>query len=527
MKKLSLLFAVLSLVVIVIIGQLRQRERPEDSLTELRRSLSAVGERSADHSRFAGLDQSFRDASEVTAVCIECHNQTAAEVMAGNHWNWEREEYIPDRGIVYLGKKNALNNFCIGTRGNEQSCAKCHVGYGMDTAGNVFVDADNIDCLVCHDNTETYVKGRGLAGRPAANVDLRAVAMSVGRPQRSNCGVCHYYGGGGNNVKHGDLDVALDNADRELDVHMDIAGANLQCVDCHQTRDHNIAGKVYSLSSMNTNRNRCEDCHGEAPHSDDVLNEHNLKVACQSCHIPRYAKANATKMSWDWSTAGRLQDGQPFHEEDSLGNHTYLSIKGSFTWERDLAPDYIWFNGTASHYLKGDVVGDTSQILILNQLHGNYADPEARIVPVKLHVARQPFDPVTGMLIIPKLWASEKGLGAFWRDFNWQQAASIGMRESGLPFSGEMRFIETGMYWPVNHMVAPAQEALTCSECHQREASRLAGLTDFYLPGRDYSASLDTAGLLLIFASLSGVLGHGFLRLVSSLRRKGKAIDED
>jgi octaheme c-type cytochrome (tetrathionate reductase family) len=526
MKKLSLLFAVLSLVVIVIIGQLRQRERPEDSLTELRRAFrlsESVPPTTADLpgwiSPFAMPVKSLRSASN--AIIKPPLKLCRAITGIGS----ARNIYPIAASFISVRRMHSIIFASVRAAMSRVVQVPCWVRHGY--CWQCFVDADNIDCLVCHDNTETYVKGRGLAGRPAANVDLRAVAMSVGRPQRSNCGVCHYYGGGGNNVKHGDLDVALDNADRELDVHMDIAGANLQCVDCHQTRDHNIAGKVYSLSSMNTNRNQCEDCHGEAPHSDDVLNEHNLKVACQSCHIPRYAKANATKMSWDWSTAGRLLDGQPFHEEDSLGNHTYLSIKGSFTWERDLAPDYIWFNGTASHYLKGDVVGDTSQILILNQLHGNYADPEARIVPVKLHVARQPFDPVTGMLIIPKLWASEKGLGAFWRDFNWQQAASIGMRESGLPFSGEMRFIETGMYWPVNHMVAPAQEALTCSECHQREASRLAGLTDFYLPGRDYSASLDTAGLLLIFASLSGVLGHGFLRLVSSLRRKGKAIDED
>ena len=60
--------------------------------------------------------------------------------MEGNHWNWEREEYVEGRGIVYLGKKNALNNFCIGTHGNELSCAKCHIGYGMDSSGKIFIE---------------------------------------------------------------------------------------------------------------------------------------------------------------------------------------------------------------------------------------------------------------------------------------------------------------------------------------------------------------------------------------------------
>ena len=35
------------------------------------------------------------------------------------------------------------------------------------------------------------------------------------------------------------------------------------------------------------------------------------------------------------------------------GNHTYLSIKGSFKWGKILKPEYVWFNGTAEHYLIG------------------------------------------------------------------------------------------------------------------------------------------------------------------------------
>ena len=32
------------------------------------------------------------------------------------------------------------------------------------------------------------------------------VAQNVGLPARENCGGCHFYGGGGDGVKHGDLD---------------------------------------------------------------------------------------------------------------------------------------------------------------------------------------------------------------------------------------------------------------------------------------------------------------------------------
>jgi hypothetical protein len=70
-----------------------------------------------------------------------------------------------------------------------------------------------------------------------------------------------------------------------------------------------------------------------------MLNEHTLKVACQTCHIPVYAKVNATKIYWDWSTAGKLRDGKPYRETDAEGNITYLSEKGSFRWAKNLKPE--------------------------------------------------------------------------------------------------------------------------------------------------------------------------------------------
>jgi len=487
---------------------------------KLKEKYSKEDKSAVDHSRFAILQKSFTSPQQVTSACVTCHNKTTQQVMSGNHWNWEREEYVEGRGIIYLGKKNAINNFCIGTKGNEQSCAKCHVGYGMDSEGKIYTDSLNIDCLVCHDNTETYVKAKEMAGAPLSTLDFTAIAEHIGQPKRSNCGVCHFYGGGGNNVKHGDLEASMFEPTKDIDIHMASEGMNLQCVDCHTTEEHNISGKVYSLSSMNLNRNTCEQCHTDTPHEDNILNEHNLKVACQTCHIPTYAKANATKMFWDWSEAGKLKDGKPYSEEDSMGNHTYLSIKGSFIWEKNVTPDYIWFNGTASHYIKGDIVQDTTEVLILNQLHGSYADDESKIIPVKIHMARQPYDPVNRLLIQPKLYAEKKGEGAFWKDFDWQTASKIGMKESNLPFSGKITFIKTGMYWPINHMVADKESTVTCDECHTRNNSRLAGLNDFYLPGRDFSAPIDMAGKWMLILTILGIFIHSVIRIFSHRKFK-------
>jgi octaheme c-type cytochrome (tetrathionate reductase family) len=519
MRKIILVLSVIGLMVVIAFGTLTKRDYEPTNLMKLKEKYSKKYVPSVDHSKFAVLQKKFTSPQQVTETCISCHNERHTEVMQSNHWNWEREEYVKGRGIVYLGKRNAINNFCIGTQGNEESCAKCHIGYSNQN-GLKITDPKNIDCLVCHDNTETYAKAPEKGGAPDPNLDLNNIAMHVGKPERTNCGVCHFYGGGGNNVKHGDLEMSMFQPTKDIDVHMGTDSENMQCVDCHTTEKHNISGKMYSLSSMNHNRVVCEQCHGQTPHESDILNEHTLKVACQTCHIPVYAKVDATKIKWDWSTAGKLKNGEPYIEEDKDGNHAYMSIKGSFTWGKNLKPDYIWFNGTASHYLLGDKIQDTTKPLILNQLHGSYKDPEAKIIPVKIHTANQPFDPVNKILIQPKLFAEKKGEGALWKDFNWLTASEVGMKDVGLPFSGKVSFIKTEMYWPINHMVSSKENTVKCEECHARENSRLAGLNDFYMPGRDYSKIVETIGVLLLILTLLAVTIHGAIRVTLAYRTK-------
>ena len=91
------------------------------------------------------------------------------------------------------------------------------------------------------------------------------------------------------------------------------------------------------------------------------------------------------------------------------------------------------------------------------------------------------------------------------------------MKEVGLPFSGKVDFLETEMFWPITHMVAPKDKALACTECHSRNG-RLAGIDGVYIPGRDTHRLVDSIGWGIVWLSLIGSLGHGFLRIVS--RRK-------
>lgn len=488
--------------------------------------LNADHVSSVDHTQFEILQQEFESPRDVTSACISCHTGRDNEVMASAHWKWEREAEIPGRGTVTIGKKNLINNFCTGATGNNGSCMRCHIGYGWKDKSFDFDDPRNIDCLVCHDQTDTYFKQKGEAGMPAtaetANAyysvpDYNYVSQNVGLPKKQNCGICHFYGGGGNNVKHGDLEEALLNCSFEVDVHMASDSLNMECIDCHRTERHNISGKLYSVSSMNTSRVTCEQCHSDAPHHDRIIDEHIYKVACQTCHIPEYAKVNSTKLWWDWSSAGGLDDmGLPYSEPDADGNHNYLSIKGNFVWDDHVVPEYSWFNGTADHYLSTDTIKEVPVKII--ELFGAYDDPEAKIWPVKVHRGKQIYDTVNNTLVHLKLFAKEQGMGSFWKDFDWDTAAYLGMKYNERPYSGKWGFIESEAPWPINHMVSPKDKTVSCIECHSRDG-RLSELQDFYLPGRDYSNLVEQGGIGIILLSIIGVIGHGVIRIISCFRK--------
>lgn len=512
---------------------IRQTEKPGTNQTTVLDSVFHMAS-SVDHSKFESLQQDFKTGPDVTEACLECHNGRGKELIQTAHWNWSRDEFIPGKGVVSLGKRNILNNFCVGTRGSEATCTRCHIGYGFKDQHFDFTNEKNVDCLVCHDNTDTYRKEKGGAGFPKPSVDLGYAARNVGLPTKENCGVCHFWGGGGNNVKHGDLDIAMLDCTKKTDVHMASDGLDMACIDCHTAENHQMKGKLYAISSENKDRATCVDCHSDAPHKNQIINEHDLRVACQTCHIPHYAKENSTKMIWDWSTAGEVdENGNPKHWNDQDGNHKYLGIKGTFIWDDNITPEYTWFNGTAAHHLIEDKIDTANLPLKLNTLIGAYCIDQdttnrkcSKIWPVKVHRGKQIYDPVNMTLIQPKLYDKEKGKGAYWKDFDWDKASKIGMDNIGMPYSGEYDFVSTEMSWLLNHQVAPKEDALSCKSCHSRNDGRLAALTDFYLPGRDRLAILDNIGIVLIILSIIGVIVHSVLRIIYRKNCFFKTTDE-
>jgi len=391
-----------------------------------------------------------------------------------------------------------------------------------------------VDCLVCHDSTGTYKKFPTDCGNPVYEekkfgdkvfkpVNLKEVAQHVSRPSRKNCGACHFFGGGGDGVKHGDLDSSLSAPLKSLDVHMDKTGLNYNCQRCHTTEMHHIQGRHYSDPAANdhkaampkdsANRIACESCHTDRPHKkNQKMNDHTDKVACQSCHIPLFARENPTVMFWDWSKAGKKsEDGKPIDVKNKETGIAYSTMKGELHWAKNQVPEYFWYNGAMQHMKVGDKVTEINGPIQLYRVLGSPTDSNSRIAPFKVHRGIQPYDVENHLVVIPKLFG-KPGTGAYWGDYDWMKASETGMKVAGLPFSGKLEFRETVTYWPLNHMVAPKEQSLKCEECHAQDG-RLQKLTGFYMPGRDKSQGIDLLGWVLVAVSGIGASIHGLLRI--------------
>ena len=493
----------------------------------------------ADHTQFEILDQEFATDQDVTKACLSCHTEAAKQIMATTHWTWETDTAAFGEADV-IGKKTQINNFCIGVESNEPRCTSCHTGYGWADDTFDFTAEENVDCLVCHDTTGTYKKfptGAGFtvsepkefppgSGKVWDPLDLSNIALNIGATSRETCGSCHFNGGGGAGVKHGELNPDQLDPAFTLDVHMATEGLDFSCSDCHSGTDHQIHGSSVQMSPSDDHgidlplddgdRATCQSCHGDHPMDDTKLNDHTDTVACQTCHIPALARGETgTKTWWDWSSAGQFtEDGKPIVTKDDRGDVVYDTKKGDFVWDYDFAPEYVWFNGIVNAMEAGDpVTFNEDGVMDLNKYEGDYDDPSARIYPVKVMRGKQVYDSGNDTLVVPHLFGKDEA--AYWKGYDWDASIAAGMDYIGLPYSGEYGFMETTFNEAATHMVAPSDDAVECSSCHSR--SSIITLGGFYLPGRDGGA-LDFVWWTLIVLALVGVGIHAISRVIANRR---------
>jgi octaheme c-type cytochrome (tetrathionate reductase family) len=477
------------------------------------------------HQKVEALNKDFISGEEITKACLSCHSEAADQFHKTIHWTWLASG---DKSDIRYGKAGySVNNFCIsGNAMEDKGCLKCHTSWDKKGVKG------EVNCLKCHNSSgfnfiEAFgdIKAFSEDGDPDTDEmvkeiqqEIKEAVTKVTFPTRKNCGECHFKGGGGDGVKHGDLDTSLTKPNRMLDVHMGTDGKDFSCTRCHTTTDHNIAGRIYTNPAVATRKSLIEDdlapkitcvsCHSSEPHKNDSkMNDHTDVVSCQACHIPEYARVNPTKMWWDWTKAGKMRDGKPYVEKGPFGKPVYKSIKGEFRWEKNVVPEYFWSNGSQTSTTIDDVI-DPAKIVKVSHPVGDKSDPEARIFPFKIHRGKQPYDKINKKLLAPLL----SGKNGYWTTFDMNDAIKHGNKTLGVLYSGEFDYVETTYAFPITHMVAPKENALNCTQCHIRENSRLASITNLYLPGRDKSSFIDTIGWISVLGALIGVLLHGIGR---------------
>lgn len=419
-----------------------------------------------------------------TSSCLQCHAAEGNDVLATGHWKWQGvASNVEGEETQIHGKKDFINNFCVAVPTNEGRCAQCHIGYGYTDKTFDFSNAASIDCLVCHDQTGTYKKGATTAGAPDPLVDLNAVAKSVadngGVPGRQNCIFCHANAGGGDNVKHGDLSMALADTTRNFDVHMGTDGGNMKCVTCHDVeRDgmnnpisHGIGGMPYHSVDEGSMK-QCVDCHGlpseiHTGKVNEMVGSHD-RLACQVCHIPAIAREVSTKVEWYWSDAG--QDIDPIPVDPVTGRATYDKKKGTFVWAYNVRPTLRFHNGKWNKVMIN--VNDTilNEPVDLASPAANRLDSNAMIYPFKKMIGDQIADATYDTILAPHLFGLAGGPNPYWVIYNWELALQDGASYTGQDFSGVYKFVDTEMLLSVNHEIAPKENSLgvnaNCSNCH-------------------------------------------------------------
>ena len=409
------------------------------------------------------------------SACLVCHDGGEAgshydEVWDTTHYQWlgDAPDMVNQTSILQGKLTNAVNSYCINIEGDWPVCGSCHAGRGVKP-GTVDTKA-NIDCLVCHNADYAWNRVRlpdgsmgPSAGTPQATLD--SYVQNVGPPTREACLKCHALAGGGDGVKRGDLSVALtDNADPHFDVHMNTT-SDVQCQDCHVFKAHKTIGKGSDLRPTDDlsrgSEVRCVTCHqgmdsGSGHASVGRKSEpdrHVFRVACQSCHIPTYAKA-ATEVHRDWRIHHDGTDASNCDETPCPGHpHTEKAA--------NLMPKLLFWDGSSDNYLLGDVsqidpeTGTYPTSRPLGDIH------TGMLTPFKYKTADQPMVSATKELLALDTYEYLKGSG------DLELSIERGLVNMGYPSNEPYEWVTTDTYQMINHGVNPATDVAECTQCHQ------------------------------------------------------------
>ena len=249
-----------------------------------------------------------------------------------------------------------------------------------------------------------------------------------------------------------------------------MTGANLSCQRCHTVSEHRIAGRGSDLRQTDLDvAITCSNgaCHSRKTstrdgHSSAEISKHVSRVACQTCHISRYARnaadtvaTEATEMHRDWTKPHLVQTatGPQMHPTPTLVNN--------------VKPVYRFWNKYSDNYNFGEIeINDpaTGRFPTSRPL-GTIADRDTttKLYPFKYKTALQP---ATGNQLVALNTKTYFSTG------NFVQSVTDGlalMNLSGAPWN----MVTTDTFQLITHEVQPKESALTCNSCHGSRATQM------------------------------------------------------
>lgn len=423
------------------------------------------------------------DTYEGPQTCVACHEKEAMEMFGSVHYQWTGPTpSVPNiAGQAGKGDKG-FNTYCGSVESSRHvACYGCHVGNGGNPGPTVSMDQlSNIDCMMCHQEayerkpappqeTVTFIDYQqverswrlpveeadgSFAYMPdSEKMSISAVqaAQTVHLPTRGTCLRCHAYAAGSDCGKRGDLSTFTADPPYADEVHMSKAGADLQCQACHEFENHLTLGRGLDLRPSERDiRLTCQTagCHDNPPHHNDQLDAHTHRVACQSCHIPAFAKLRSTEMERDWD--------HPFFAAGLFGGQG--GFKPEEIREMFVTPTYKWYNGTSRVYARGQPIDQNSSgVYEMGEPIGSVAHQGAMIYPMKEHFSESARHDATGQLIPHSTFT-------YFVTGDFERAVAEGMAYAGL--SGNWSKVRVHTYQTINHGVEPYGNALECGQCH-------------------------------------------------------------
>ncbi|MBJ6799159.1 chitobiase/beta-hexosaminidase C-terminal domain-containing protein [Geomonas propionica] len=414
-------------------------------------------------------------------MCKDCHNAQAAAMYQSVHYQWKGSAAEMTTGPTVQGKmdatdgSSALNAYCINIEGSWGPCGACHAGTGAKPVATNTPDATqlgSIDCLMCHRSPSIatpYTRVRNATTtmfEPTAGIDMNNVVRTVIKPVRANCLQCHAKAGGGDAVKRGDIALASATTnDANYDVHMATGRGNLSCQNCHVFTNHKVTGRGTDLrpqdsaSGIDCSTSTCHPTKNNAAgHVTAAVGDHLGRVACQSCHLARYAK-DATDVA---PTSTNPMEQTETHRtwqtaewNSTLGRYEPVPTKAG-----NLIPKYAFWNGKSwgNNSFNAAVLDPATNAYKISRPVGAINDPVGtKLFPFKYKTASQAI--ANGKLVALKT-------ATFFTTGIYDQAVQDGLAYMGMT-GAAYSTVTTDEYQLLNHQIPVASgNVLACAACH-------------------------------------------------------------